>query len=143
MFTIGVRFVETIAVILMIGLSVLDWKRHHLPKLLLGALTVLALIARVGGNISFPVFISGTIPGVLFLILSCMTREGIGYGDGWVVVLLGVVFGLWKTVCICMIALFGMACAAMIGMSFLHWDKKKRLAFVPFLAVGCLGVILI
>ena len=42
-----------------------------------------------------------------------------------------------------MIALFGMACAAMIGMSVLHWNKKKRLAFVPFLAVGCLGVVLI
>ncbi|RGS77931.1 prepilin peptidase [Coprococcus sp. AF21-14LB] len=143
MFTIGVRSVETIAVILMIGLGMLDWKQHRLPKLLLGALTVLAVIARVGGNISFPVFISGMIPGVLFLILSCMTREGVGYGDGWIVLILGVVFGLWKTVYICMIALFGMACAAIFGMSFLHWDKKKRLAFVPFLAVGCLGVILI
>ena len=143
MFTIGTLSVETITVILMIGLGVLDWKAHHFPKLLLGALTVLAVIARVGGNISFPVFISGTIPGILFLILSCTTREGIGYGDGWVVLILGVVFGLWKTVCICMIALFGMACAAMIGMSVLHWNKKKRLAFVPFLAVGCLGVVLI
>ena len=83
MFTIGARSVETIAVILMIGLGMLDWKQHRLPKLLLGVLTVLAVIARVGGNISFPVFISGMIPGVLFLILSCMTREGVGYGDGW------------------------------------------------------------
>ena len=51
MFTIGTLSVETITVILMIGLGVLDWKAHHLPKLLLGALTVLAVIARVGGDI--------------------------------------------------------------------------------------------
>lgn len=141
MFAVGNASVEAIAAVFMFGLAIFDWKYHRLPKLLLAVLTGLAVIARVVSNISFPILISGMIPGVLFLILGCMTREGVGYGDGWMILILGLVFGLWKTVCICMIALFGMACAAIIGMSLLHWDKKKRLAFVPFLAVGCLGVI--
>lgn len=134
---------EIMLVGMMAVLAALDFYKRRIPVILLAGLTIFAVAVKIVEG-WHPVFwIAGTMPGILFLIIGCITREGVGYGDCWIIILLGIMTGLWDAVCICFIAIFGMAVVSMIGMAVFHWNRKKRIPFVPFLAVGYLGVILI
>lgn len=134
---------EIVLVGMMAVLAVLDFYKRRISVILLAGLTIFTVAVKIaeGGH---PVFwIAGTIPGILFLIIGCITREGVGYGDGWIITLLGIMTGLWDAVCICFVAIFGMAVVSMIGMTVFRWNRKKRIPFVPFLAAGYMGVMLI
>ena len=76
------------AVILLVVGSVYDWKYHSLPMWLL-------LIGGVGGVIgiffawqgeirSITELWTALLPGVMGILLAYVTREQIGYGDGWI-----------------------------------------------------------
>lgn len=80
----------------------------------------------------------GLIPGFVLLILGRMSRGSVGYGDGMVILALGVSAGLWKTVESLSIGFLLSAAAAL-----LIWCKKKnknqKIPFIPFLFLGYLG----
>lgn len=83
----------------------------------------------------------GAIPGVLLLILGCLTKEAIGYGDGFLVISLGIMLGLRATLFICLIAFFLSAIAALCVMLLVRIKGKRAftkqsLPFIPFLLIG-------
>ena len=76
------------------------------------------------------------VPGVICLLLGYLTREAIGYGDGFLLCAMGCYVSLEQMVEILVIAsLCGGLCAL-----FLLVSKRKRgkdnLPFVPFLLIG-------
>lgn len=84
--------------------------------------------------------IVGMVPGMLMLILAKITEQSIGYGDGIILVEIGVVTGVGK----CMLVLA--AALAMAGLFSLgiivikRVDKKYKIPFVPFLTAAYLIV---
>ena len=73
------------------------------------------------------------MPGAVLLLLSAITKESIGFGDGVVVMVLGLWIGGWFTmlaVCI------GMLFAGIYGGVCLIRKRKEPIAFVPFLLLG-------
>lgn len=133
---------ELIGAGIMTVLAVQDWRKRTLSCMELTVLLIAAAGYRIycGGSIAG--WLLGMLPGALFFLISYITREGIGYGDSYVILILGIYLGIRETALICMMAAVIMAFISVAGMVLRHWKKTKRLPFLPFLAAGYLGVIL-
>ena len=83
------------------------------------------------------------VPGVVCLMLGCVTRQAIGYGDGILITALGMLYSIEELLEICMVAML-FACAA--GLILLIVFKKEgnyEIPFVPFLFMGWMMVYII
>ncbi len=80
--------------------------------------------------------------GVIIMLISLVTKEKIGMGDGVVIGILGASLGGGVTFQILLLALFlsGLFALIMIWLGKYSW--KSTLPFIPFLAAGYIGVLL-
>lgn len=113
------------------------------PLSVSGILAVIYVLAGKSMNMSISMsrmyFIACLLPGMLFLLLSWMTGEKVGYGDG--VVLL--VMGLWTNGFFCMIVTcLAVFLSGLYAVYLLLKRKKELIPFVPFL-LAAMEVILL
>lgn len=130
-----------LAIIFIIICTVFDLKKKTIP----------VLIIAISGMLSFGfLFIEETdwylvmyslIPGAVLLMLSLCTKESIGYGDGFIVLILGLLLGITKCVTVVFIGFFVFAIFALFLLLIKKVNGKSKLPYVPFLAIG-LGVVL-
>ena len=76
------------------------------------------------------------VPGLVSLVLSRISREAIGYGDGLVLCSLaayGTLTVIGKTFCV---ALLGIGMTALIAFVLFRKGPKTEIPFVPFLFLG-------
>lgn len=125
----------TVWILLILG-SVCDMARKKIPVLLLaagGAAGVMAGIAGSwNGEAGIAGWISGCLPGACMVLLAFATREKIGYGDGILLMALGMLEG-WSVLADLLAALF---LAAVFGSALLVLRRgtlRTRIPFVPFL----------
>ena len=71
-----------------------------------------------------------------------ITREGMGYGDSWSILILGIYLGVWKLLEVLSTAFMLLGAAAVICLVGKKMSRKYRLPFLPFLAAGYLCSIL-
>lgn len=132
-----------IAIAFMVVLTAIDIRKKQIPVIILFIFGVTAafFIVRSGEREGISVVYS-LIPGVFLLTLSLCTRESIGYGDGWTVLVLGLLLGLWD----CVACVFvGLILSALFSLTLLVLRKvngKSRLPFLPFITLG-LGVVVV
>lgn len=81
------------------------------------------------------------LPASVFWMLSFITREKVGYGDGWVLLMIGLYVGFMKCVLILMAALVLESITLLVLLVLGKIHKDEEVAFVPFLLLG-LGVVL-
>lgn len=89
---------------------------------------------------------AGLLPGACCLVLSWLSREGLGYGDSALILGCGLSLGLWD----CLSVLFSAMLLSGIWAAGLlmtrRAGRKKEIPFVPFLFFGllvqCGGLIL-
>ncbi len=75
----------------------------------------------------------GVLLGMLFLVISKVTKESIGYGDSWIFLILGGVMGIWKLL-ICLIIAFLTCFVYGIGIIAIKKCRmKEEVPFLPFL----------
>lgn len=117
--------------------------------LLVGAGAVCLLLAADGvfSGISANMLLSagapwkrlwGVLPGILVLVFSCLSRESIGKGDGYLLCITGAALGFEQSMAV---LLFGVLLAGICAGILLSLRKVKRdtkLPFVPFLFAGFL-----
>mgnify|MGYP001024839549 CR=1 FL=1 len=72
-------------------------------------------------------------PGAVLLLLAWLTGEGIGYGDGMTVLVLGLWTGGWFAACA---AGTGIMLAGTFGGICLLRNRRELIPFVPFLLLG-------
>ena len=121
--------------------SIWDVIKREIPiwYLTVGTLGVVVL-QLVCGSERGSVLVFGSITGIIFLVISRLSREGVGYGDSWMIFILGIFLGIWKLLVVLGIAFLGATVVAGIGMAG-HWfNRKSRIPFYPFLLIGFLGV---
>ncbi|WMC94342.1 prepilin peptidase [Kineothrix sp. MB12-C1] len=135
--------IQYIAAIIFLGICmVFDLWKREIPILLIGVFGIISLVGTVIiQEFHWHVFLYSLIPGATMLGLSLCTGESIGYGDGFVVLVLGIFLGFSK----CALAvLLGLLFSAILGLGLLVLQKvngKSQMPFIPFIAMG-LGVIL-
>lgn len=73
------------------------------------------------------------IPGIILLLLSLLTKESIGYGDGLTVIVLGLWTGGWFAFHVFCI---GTVLSGVCAVIYLIRGKKDTIPLIPFLLVG-------
>ena len=81
--------------------------------------------------------------GILFFIVSKVTKEAIGYGDSWLILLLGLYLGASKVLQLLFAASLGAAVVSLFYLWKYHWKRNATLPFVPFLVLAYLGVMFV
>ncbi len=86
------------------------------------------------------------IPGIFLLILSFVTGESIGYGDGISVLILGGLAGFSNCMWVLCISLIFISMAGIILLAIKRATRKTRLPYIPFLlaaeSVWLVGMVL-
>lgn len=96
--------------------------------------TILALIYRAFTNQLFWMeMIINLVPGGMMILLAILTKEGIGYGDGMTVMVLGLWTNVWFTTGVLCVAIL---LSGIFGSICLIVTKREVIPFVPFLLVG-------
>ncbi len=81
----------------------------------------------------------GGIPGLLFFGISKASAEAVGYGDCWIILIMGVSVGLWNTLGIICVALLGAFVWAVFIFMWRKGWKEREIPFLPFLTMGMAG----
>ena len=121
-----------------------DIRKREISVLFLGIMSVLALLeAFLCKDVSISQRLAGALVGGLFLGISKLSKEAIGYGDSWLVGILGVLMGAREMLAVLFAASLLAAVGSLLILWKKRWNKKAAIPFVPFVAVVYLGAILI
>lgn len=127
-------------------LGIIDLKTRRIPKKIL----TLGIFLAVGKNVidynkngfhSVLVNLAGVGIGIVFIVISYLTREMIGYGDSILIGIIGGCVGLWDLLYLLTLSFVICSVVSLIGLVLKGVSKKETLPFVPFLFLGLLGVI--
>ena len=130
---------------LLLGIcAVIDGMRREIPIVVVWMGIAAAVILRQQGAIdegSWVMAALSVVPGVMFWMLSLVTGEKVGYGDGWMLVMIGLFVGLWKCFLILLIGLISESVAVLILLAVQRITGDRRIPFAPFLLFG-MGVVI-
>lgn len=140
MWTVG-----KIAILLLLFIcTIIDLRKRTLPiSLLLAGSIVILLTSLWKYEFDFFTMLKGMIPGILLGTISKITREAVGYGDVWIILLLGSDLGICDTVAVVCGAFFLCSIVAAGCLVRRKFRRDTRIPFVPFITVAYVGVILI
>lgn len=113
--------------------SVIDIKYKKIPMEILIAANIGALVYRLYQGENAVLAAGGAAAGAVFLIISRVTREGVGYGDSLGILGLGIYVGLWGLLEILAGAFFLLALCAVVVLAGKKMSRKCTLPFYPFL----------
>lgn len=77
--------------------------------------------------------LSGIFVGIILLLLAKITREKIGYGDGWIFVVTGVYLGFRDNIYLLLLALFLASLVSIFLLAIKKVNGKTELPFVSFM----------
>ncbi len=116
-------------------LAWLDIRKRTLPGSLLLVCGAAALLYQVGAReLPFYLPLGGALFGGAFLLLSRVSGEQFGYGDGAGILILGIYLGLWDVLAVVLTAFFLLALAVIPLLAVTKMSRKASLPFYPFLA---------
>jgi len=106
--------------------------------LLIPAINAIAAVVMyfVFKDMSIGVLLMGLAEGMAIMVLSRLTGESVGFGDGVILCSTGMMLGWRYNLCMFFSACLICAVFGAILMMFKKADKKTRIPFVPFLIPG-------
>lgn len=136
------KIADVVIFLLLVICAVMDWKEKRIPiKLLVLTSLVTSICSLICQNVDPISRLLGAGVGIFAFFISRITKEAIGYGDDWLILLLGIYLGGGK---ILYLLLWASLFAGLMSLGFLckkKWSKDITLPFVPFLAVAYAGVV--
>ncbi|MDE5866818.1 MAG: prepilin peptidase [Lachnospiraceae bacterium] len=120
--------------------SIFDIRKKELPLLVL----IIGFLAAFGtrmwhickGLETVSGIAESLLPGVFFLLLGFCTREKVGYGDGLMLIILGLFLGFFRCFLILCVGLIFSSVFALILLIFRKVGRNSRLPLIPFLTIG-------
>lgn len=119
----------------------MDLKTGYLPAWLLTFASVGVGIYRIcnwQGHTAL--WLGGVGIGIAFLLFSRWTEESLGYGDSWLILLLGGAIGFWNLLWLLSIAFALSGVVSLFLLTVRKCSKTTAFPFVPLLAVSYAGV---
>lgn len=137
-------WVEIILFLFLAVCAVFDSMRKQIPLVVvwLGMLAAICLrINGITGEEGLTAAALSLMPGMGFFLLGFLTREKVGYGDGWVLLMIGLFSGLFRCFLILLTGLLLESVVAVVLLAFKKIQRDKEIPFSPFLLLG-MGVTL-
>jgi len=130
-------FIEIIVAIILLVLSMVDIRSKRIPLLMIVGLIVLAIISSLALQpVDWVLMAAGAVVGLVFIIVSKVTREKLGYGDSLILLALGILLGFWEVMILILIAFLASACFGIIMVCWKKKNKNTSFPFVPFIALS-------
>ncbi|MCR4649007.1 MAG: prepilin peptidase [Lachnospiraceae bacterium] len=130
--------------ILLITEGIRDIRKNEVGIIMpvLNALAAIVFIF-VFKDMGIPGVLIALAEGIFVIILSFLTKEGIGLGDGIILCSTGLMLGWKNNLIMIFIACFISAFVSVLLMIFMKADKKTKIPFVPFMIPAFLVTIII
>ncbi|MDE5932736.1 MAG: prepilin peptidase [Lachnospiraceae bacterium] len=140
----GKGIIEGIAMIYMGVCTIFDIRHREIPLLLI----IFGMAAALGinlwqvreGAVTAAEVGRALIPGVFFLLTSFLTGEKVGYGDGLLLIIAGLLLGAYRCFLALCIGLVFSAAISLFLLLFRKANRHSRIPFAPFLVLG-MGVV--
>lgn len=127
-----------ICLIIIFGvICVFDIKRKKIPVYMLIILAAAGIISNFTvGEFDIEKRIIAMLPGMILLIVSMITKQQIGYGDGMIILIMGLYIDIDDILSIVLSSFLLSSIAAIILMTVFKKKKNFEMAFSPFLLIG-------
>ena len=127
-----------ICLIIILGvICVFDIKRKKIPVYMLIILAAAGIISNFTvGEFDIKKRIIAMLPGMILLIVSMITKQQIGYGDGMIILIMGLYIDIDDILSIVLSSFLLSSIAAIILMTVFKKKKNFEMAFSPFLLIG-------
>ena len=127
-----------ICLIIILGvICVFDIKRKKIPVYMLIILAAAGIISNFTvGEFDIEKRIIAMLPGMILLIVSMITKQQIGYGDGMIILIMGLYIDIDDILSIVLSSFLLSSIAAIMLMTVFKKKKNFEMAFSPFLLIG-------
>lgn len=131
------KIVHICLVIILGVICVFDIKRKKIPVYMLIILAAAGIISNFTvGEFDIEKRIIAMLPGMILLIVSMITKQQIGYGDGMIILIMGLYIDIDDILSIVLSSFLLSSIAAIILMTVFKKKKNFEMAFSPFLLIG-------
>lgn len=136
-------WIEIVLFLFLAVCAVFDGLKRRVPLAVIWIGMLTAVCFRIGGimgETSLVLTAAALLPGAGFFLLSFLTKEKVGYGDGWALLMIGLFVGVYRCF---LILLAGLVAESVVAIALLAVGKIKRdreIPFLPFLLLG-MGVV--
>ncbi len=114
-----------------------DIKQRQISMISVGIFAIIGLILQLVFDFDgWYKPIGGATLGILLLLFAKITKEKIGYGDGWIIFVTGIYLGFRYNVFLLTMALF---LAALVSVGLLICKKVNRQSAMPFVTFVFVG----
>lgn len=132
---------NVLVAVLLAAVAYRDWRTRQISCLSLIIMSILVVVLRIA-FVEDTIWstLGGVAVGALFFLIGKCSKESVGYGDCWLILLLGVFLGGESLVEVVLVAavltsLFSIGFCMIRG-----WKKKYTVPFAPFLTLAYIGV---
>ncbi len=138
-----IQIMNLTALLFLIFCTVYDVRTKQIPlSILLVFGVIIAGLVWINGTLIQQMVWLKLLPGVVFLLIAFITKQAVGYGDGIVILLMGVLLGVRQCISMVFIGLIFCSVISLLILVFGKGSKQTKLPFMPFLLTAW-GVILI
>lgn len=118
--------------------AICDWRNCKVSvcSLTIGTMGafVFVLIESITGQKGGMEMVLGTLPGIFLLVLAWVTRK-VGYADGIVLLIIGVLYGYVKTVFFLCMSILLLACVSGLLLVLKKASRNTVMPYIPSLTV--------
>ncbi len=131
--------------LLLVLMAYKDIREHKVSVVMLvlcGTISVItsSIVMITEPNGIWKSHLAGMMIGLIFIGISKVTREGLGYGDSLLLCVLGLYLGIWSLLGLLITTWMLTAVAAGIMLVRSRFKKQTLLPMIPFVAVGYITV---
>lgn len=127
-----------VLVFLFVG-ALWDAKKKAVPIIFLliwGMVSVIYFILEIFNGQNILGMLVGIIPGVVALVLSVISREQIGFGDGLILLCVGCIQDIKEVLCMLFFSFVFLTITLMFLLVIRRVGRASRVPFVPFMFIG-------
>lgn len=132
-------WINSIACVYLGICAVFDCIKKEIPLAAVWLGMVTAIILRAAGFLGRTTWWGlgmSLLPGIFFWILGFVTKEQVGYGDGWLLLMIGLFVGYENCFVVLLIGLVTESSVALLLLVFRKIHRDEEVPFAPFLLLG-------
>lgn len=136
-------WIEVILFLILAVCAVSDGLKKEIPLAVVWAGIVMAVILGIRGDlgeITWLTEVLSVLPGMTFWVISLVTGEKVGYGDGWMLVMIGLFTGPGRCFMILLVGLMLESVVVLVLLAVRRISTDRTVPFAPFLLLG-MGVV--